>query len=87
MQKLTSRQQHLRGKIKAARCAEIITSYGIKYSFHMGLHERDRQLLEFIKTKLDNRPPPPQVRGGGEVKFMIIPKNKKVILLCLKLVI
>ena len=33
----------------------VVTSYGLKYSFHIGLHERDRPLLELIKNKLDNR--------------------------------
>ena len=32
----------------------IITSIGLKYSFHIGLHLRDKNLLEFIQTKLNN---------------------------------
>lgn len=31
-----------------------ITSIGLKYSFHIGLHLRDKILLEFIQTKLNN---------------------------------
>lgn len=31
-----------------------ITSIGLKYSFHMGLHLRDKNLLELIQTKLNN---------------------------------
>jgi len=27
----------------------------VKYSFHIGLHERDKPLLEFIQVKLDNK--------------------------------
>lgn len=33
---------------------DIITSIGLKYSFHIGLHLRDKSLLEFIQTKLNN---------------------------------
>jgi len=32
-----------------------ITSIGLKYSFHIGLHERDKLLLEFIQSKLQNK--------------------------------
>ena len=31
-----------------------IISYGIKYSFHMGLHERDLPLLVYIRENLNN---------------------------------
>ena len=31
-----------------------IISYGIKYSFHMGLHERDLPLLEYIRENLNS---------------------------------
>ena len=42
-------------KVKRINKNGILTSIGLKYSFHIGLHERDKFLLEFIKTKLDNR--------------------------------
>ena len=32
----------------------IITSIGLKYSFHIGLQLKDKSLLEFIQTKLNN---------------------------------
>lgn len=32
----------------------IITSIGLKYSFHIGLQLRDKELLELIQTKLNN---------------------------------
>jgi len=39
-------------KIKRINKNGKITSIGLKYSFHIGLHERDRLLLEFIQSKL-----------------------------------
>jgi hypothetical protein len=32
-----------------------ITSLGLKYSFHLSLHLKDKPLLEFIQTKLENK--------------------------------
>lgn len=31
-----------------------VTSIGIKYAFHIGLHKRDRELLEYISKNLNN---------------------------------
>jgi len=42
-------------KIKRINKDGKITSIGLKYSFHIGLHERDKPLLEFIQVKLDNK--------------------------------
>jgi hypothetical protein len=40
--------------IKRINKKGVLTSIGLKYSFHMGLHLRDKALLELIQVKLNN---------------------------------
>lgn len=41
-------------KFKRVNKKGIITSIGLKYSFHIGLHLRDKELLNLIQFKLNN---------------------------------
>lgn len=41
-------------KFKRINKNGIVTSIGLKYSFHIGLHLRDKDLLELIQYKLNN---------------------------------
>jgi LAGLIDADG endonuclease len=41
-------------KFKRINKKGIITSIGLKYSFHIGLHLRDKELLKLIQSKLNN---------------------------------
>ena len=42
-------------KFKRINKNGIVTSIGLKYSFHIGISNRDKNLLEFIHEKLNNR--------------------------------
>lgn len=41
-------------KVKRINKDGKLTSIGLKYSFHIGLHIRDRLILDLIKSELNN---------------------------------
>jgi hypothetical protein len=59
-------------KFKRINKNGIVTSIGLKYSFHIGLSNRDKTLLEFIHIKLNNKGKIYEYNNKKEVHLAIV---------------